>query len=300
MTGTPRGARRDSGSLTVRKALLILCQFLDAPDIGVSETARRLGMDKSTVFRLLATLQAHTFVTTDPTTKRYRLGPMVLHLSAVLYDQLDLRRVALPVMHRLRKACQETLTLEVRFADVRVCVEQLPSLQPIRRVVEIGQRLPLYAGASGKLLLAFSDDAEALLSRLDFKRLTRRTPRTAEVLRQEIEEIRASGYAVSVDEVLSGVSGIAVPVRDYRGRVIASLAASGPSGRLTRGKMERLSDQMIAGAATVSTGLGHRQRGPGPAVRSPSLLEVADLTRPTPVEPQASAPSRHGPRARKA
>ena len=246
-------------SRTVAKALDLLCLFLSQREIGVTDTARRLKMDKSTVSRLLTTLRQHAFVEADPVTKRYRLGHAVLHLSAALYDQLDLRRVALPVMQRLREGCGETLTLETRVGDVRVCIEQLPSLHEIRRVVDIGQRLPLYAGASGKLLLAFADEeTEPLLQRLRLQRLAPGTPRTVVALRSEIERIRVAGYAVTVDEVVNGVSGIAAPLRDYRSRVIASVAASGPSGRWTRDKMETFSEQMIAGAAEISTTLGHR------------------------------------------
>lgn len=249
---------------SVGKALDLLSLFLEQPEIGVTDAARRLGVDKSTVSRLMATLAAKRFVAADPVTRRYRLGVRTLHLAAVLYGQLDLRRLALPVMQRLRDLTEETVSLQTRVGDMRVCIEQVPSRHAVRRVVEVGQPLPLHAGSSGKLLLAAMSDSEidALLERVRAGTFTPRSP-GAEALRREIARIRASGVAISVGERVAGVSGISVAVRNYRGEVVAGLAVTGPSSRWTLARMARFRDALVRGAAEISEALGYRPAGTG-------------------------------------
>ncbi len=251
------------GSQTVDKAMEILSLFLEGPEVGVMEATRRLGMDKSTVSRLFASLEAAAMVVADPLTRRYRLGTRVLHLANALYEQLDVRRIALPEMVRLRDACDETVSLQRRIGDARVCIEQVQSRQGVRRVVEVGQPLPLYAGSSGKLLLSQMADEEidAFLRRLSPDPPSANFP-SPESLRQEIHRIRSVGYAISLDERVAGMSGISAPVRDYRGEVVAALAISGPSVRWTQERMQSFVGQLLTGAAEVSSDLGYRAELP--------------------------------------
>lgn len=253
--------RKRRGSLTVSKALDLLKLFLVEHEIAVSDAARMLRMDKSTVSRLLAPLENYGYVVVNPKTRRYQLGISFLHLAGVMYRRLDPGLVALPVMRRLRDASGETVTLQIRMGNIRVCIQQVPSPHDIRRVVELGQPLPLTVGSSGKILLAFlpDDELHALLEGLPHVRYTKETPSRSK-FREDLLKVRLLGYATSWHERVDGVSGIAAPVQNYLGELVASLAISGPSWRWTLDRMLDFTPQLLVGASELSAMLGYFAR----------------------------------------
>lgn len=229
----------EEAKLTVRaveRALDLLLCFTEETELGLMELAVRTGLHKSTVHRLLATLESKGFVKRNPTTDKYRLGFRVWELSAHLTQNSDPERVLLPELEHLRDVVGETVSLYVRDGLERVRIQAVQSNQPVRRVAPVGARMPLYVGASSKVLVAFADP-EIRQQVLDPARWPEGLDR--EGFRRQLEEVRQKGYAISVEEREVGAAAVSVPIFNSAGELAYALAVSGPSNRLT---VERMID----------------------------------------------------------
>lgn len=236
------------GKKTVRaaeRALDILLCFTQKPKLSLTEISRMTELNKSTVYRLLATLEEKGFLFRDPDTEKYRLGFRIWELSAHLSRTDDPAVLFLPGMEGLRDQIEETVSLYVRDALERVRVQAVESFQAIRRVAPVGARMPLAVGAAGKVLVAFAEPLEQakILSH----------PRWPDNVDKEyytgqLREIREKGFATSVEEREAGTSAVAVPIFDQEGNIVAALAVSGPVGRLTEERMKEVVPRVLEAA----------------------------------------------------
>lgn len=264
VAGEQAGAAARSESQSVRsveRALEILLLFsLEQQELSITEIARHVELPKSTVHRLLTALQNKGFIQQNPENQKYALGMVLLHLGHLVAEQLDIRRVAKPLMRRLERGTGETVNLNVVRDGCRVCVEKVESHQDVRHFVEIGRRLPLYCGSAGKVLMAYMDpdEVEEIVERTALRPYASHTITDPEALRQELTAIRRRGYATSSNERVEGASSVSAPVRDSTGRVVASLTISGPSFRFTPEKVLSFVDQVVQAARELSVALGYR------------------------------------------
>lgn len=215
----------------VDRALDILLCFSKAEGgLALSDIARQVNLHKSTVYRLLLSLQVKGFVRKESGSDRYLLGWSVLELLSSLHQSDELSALALPEMTRLRDVTGETVSLYVRSALDRVRIQSVESHQPVRNVGTIGRRYPLSVGASGKVLLAYADSgvraavfaSDALPE--DFDR---------DELLAQLSTIRSDGYAISIQERDVSAAALAVPVFGRDQQIAAALAVSGPVSRFT-------------------------------------------------------------------
>ncbi|GAA4717117.1 IclR family transcriptional regulator [Brevibacillus fulvus] len=232
----------------VERALDILLCFTEATNLGLSEIASRLDLHKSTVHRLLATLEAKGFVIRNPQTEKYRLGYRVWELSANLTHPDDPAILVLPEMERLRDLVGETISLYVRDGLERVRIQAVQSNHPVRRVAPIGARMPLTVGASSKVLVAYADPEiqQEVLSEQNWPDNIDR-----QAFSQQLEQIRKQGYATSVEERELGTAALSAPIFNHNGKMVAALAISGPSNRLTAEKMTEYAIPMIEAATRM-------------------------------------------------
>lgn len=246
---------------SIDRAVSILDAFTaERPVLGVSDLARVTRLSRSTTHRLLSTLLAHDLVQQVPGSAGYALGARLLALAEVARAKVDLRSLATPVMTALRDRTGETVGLHVVGADwSRVTIAQVESGHALRRTyTDLGTPRPIHQGAPGKLLLAFApgEAAEELLTRP----LAAATPRTIvapDALRRELAAIRRRGYATSLDERVEGVTGLAAPVRDHTGGVLAALSVSAPSVRSTPERLLAHAALAREAADGLSAALGH-------------------------------------------
>jgi len=239
----------EDGKNTVRaveRALDILLVFTEHSSLGLTEIADKVGLHKSTVHRLLASLESKGFLVRDVVTEKYRLGFRVWELSAKLAEQSDDPGVLLlPEMERLRDLVGETVSLYIREGDERIRIQAVQSKQEIRRVAPVGARLPLYAGASSKVLLAFADEEEreSIMNSADWPASVNR-----DAFRRTLEDIRALGYATSAEEREAGVAAVSAPILTNSGRLVAALGVSGPANRLDPERIRAIAPQVIEAA----------------------------------------------------
>jgi DNA-binding IclR family transcriptional regulator len=253
-----------SGSIqSVERAVAVLKLFGESePELGVSDLARRLKLHKSTVSRLLSTLEAGGFVQQDPRNGRYRLGLQLATLAGLALTQYELRDIARGLLKELADLTGETTTLSVLDGTEAVNIDQVLSPQPVKHLGWIGRRLPLHCTAAGKPLLAHLP--LAIQERYLGGTLTRYTARTLtnpSQLRRELEQIRTQGFALGVEEYEADLNAAGAAVRDYRGDVVASVTVSGPTFRLPPDRLLRLADAVRNTAARISAQLGHRPAG---------------------------------------
>jgi DNA-binding IclR family transcriptional regulator len=262
--------RRATGSIQVidRAVAILKCFSEQTPELSVSELSRRLGLHKSTVSRILASLEQNDLVSQNPETGRYRPGLGLIGLAGVALGRLGVRGAAQPYLPALVSLCQETVNVVVRDGAECVNIEREASPKAIQYVGWIGRRMPLHCTAAGKVLLAALTPAErtALLP-APLPRFTARTVTDPEQLQAMLARVAAQGYAVDEGEFEEGFSAIAAPIRNHRGKVIAALVISGPSFRLGAEVMASLREPLLTTAAHISADLGYvpgNSAGPEP------------------------------------
>ncbi len=252
--------KRSSGVQAVKRAIAILKTFSsDEPELGVGELSRRLGLPKSTVSRLLSTLEEEGLVARDSETGLYRLGVELMRLANNVHMFTDLRRIARPHMRELAMLIGETVSVAVlQGHDVVNLDVFVPPGHLIKRVGWAGRHMPAYATAAGRAILAFLPKAErqhALEG--PFQPLTERTITDPKRLRLELQRIRAQGYAAAFEELEEGLNAISAPIFNYENRVIASISISGPAYRLTRARIKEVAPRILQTAERISAEMGY-------------------------------------------
>ncbi len=245
---------------TLTRAIAILdCFTQNNSSLGVREIARMLNLSSSATGRLLAAMKELGILSQDPETRAYSMGPRVLSWSGVYDATLDVRNRALPAIQELHQATRETVSLYVLEGNERLCIERLESPQTVRMVTRVGRRLPLYAGSAGKAMLAFMSPGQQAeyFSTTRLEPLTSKTITDLAVLRSELEKVREQGCAVSYGEWIEDAAGVAAPILDQNGEVIAALSISGPIQRFNDEKVERYRVEAKRVAAHISESLGY-------------------------------------------
>jgi len=238
MTETPQG-----GLSTVRNAARLLKVFRSREaDLGVSELARRLGLGKSTVHRMLTTLVAEGLIEQNPRTGGYRLGIVMFELGEAVRVHMDLHAAVGPVLdgHEV------------------VYVDRLESAHSLRLFTETGRRVPVHCTSSGKVLLAYLPEArrQAVLRTAPLTALTPHSITSRSQLEAELDRVRRRGWADAVNEREIGVASIAAPVRDVSGEVVAAISIGVPLARCSVMALRRLAPVIMEAAEAASRRLG--------------------------------------------
>jgi len=255
---SPKPAPRPPHVLSVRHAVEILrCLASDPPLVGVSEIASVVGLHKSSVSRMIATLAEADLVERDAESKRVRLGRGLLGLVAPLLPAVRVVDAALPQLVDLAQRCGETISISVWDGSGAVNLEQVLGGKAVKHYAARGSRNPAHATASGKLLLAFA--AAETIDRVVHRELRRFTPRTIctrGALLAEIAAIRRQRYAVNEGEWSVDVGAIATPVRNDKGIVVAAITVTVPMYRFAATNRRALIEHVRDAADRVSARIG--------------------------------------------
>jgi IclR family transcriptional regulator, acetate operon repressor len=256
------------GLSVIEKAAAIIERFLEerATSLSFNEILSGTQLSRATVHRLLSEMTEHALLAQAAQRDEYRLGPLLVSAGA-LAQQLDSPAArALPRMELLRDQFGETILLAEFQSNAVVPVHRLDGRHEMRMTQEVGRRYPAYAGATGKVLLAWLD-AVALTAYLGNVRpepLTSATVTSVEALRLDLGRIRRIGAAVSRGERVAGSIAVSAPVFDAHGRCAAALTISGVASRWCRDRMFIAGQAVGAAAEAVSMELGYRAVPAGP------------------------------------
>jgi DNA-binding IclR family transcriptional regulator len=238
------------------------------PRQSLTAIAGDVALDKTVVFRILQAFVSHGVMSRDHATEEYFITPAVLRWVFAVPGFHQLRALALPQMLRLRDMSKETVFLSMIDGEHRISVFQLESPHQIKRTVPLGVRRGIVYGATGKAALAFlpEERVRRLLERTSLRRLAAGTIVTRAALEAELKRTRARGYSVGVQEEVPNVAGVAAPLFDYAGAVIAVLTVTGPLQRFRSGARTKIAPHLLAAARQISQQLGHQAESVGRGV----------------------------------
>ncbi len=241
---------------------VIECLNDESKSYGASELARKLGINRTRVFRILKTLELRGYVDCDATTQTYRLGVRFLQIGESVRERLDLRREAEPVLVELARQTGDSAHLLILRGEHAVTIDRRQGENRLQVASPIGQSLPLYAGASPKILLAYLPEAEQerIIRTMEFEPFTENSIRDPGELRRRLREIRRQGYVVDEEDYERGVYAIGAPVRDSSGQVIAGISITTPETRYSLERRKELIALVIEAGRKLSEKLGYDGR----------------------------------------
>lgn len=252
---------REGTVVSVQRALEIL-ELLQNNPISpmVAEISTALGIPEPTVHRLCQTLEAAGFIRRDPATLRYRLGLKVLSLGSAAAEQMPVRREALATAQRLAETTGLNANVGILYGRDVVYIARVDGPELPKGYCLPGRRAPAHLTAMGRVLLAHLTDAEldAWLneSALPSDDTPYAIPDPA-ALRTLLLQARQQRFAREEEELIVGNRCLAVPIREIRGLVVASLSLSGPIGRFDPSRDQEWLQRLLESAAEISLRLGY-------------------------------------------
>lgn len=239
------------------KAVRLLRAFdSEAPDLGVSELARSFGWQKSTISRLLATLQTGGLLEQDQRSGRYRLSPLFMGMGARALARVDLRTLAAPHIHALAASTEETVNLVVLSEGECFNLAVVHSHKTVKSMGWVGRRTPLHCTSAGKALLwQMTREQVVGLIGQRYPAHTRRTLVTLSTLWPDLERMRMRGYALSDEEFEDGLTSVSAPILNAQGQVEGALTVTGPTFRM-KARVPALGAEVMRWSNTLSERLG--------------------------------------------
>jgi IclR family transcriptional regulator, KDG regulon repressor len=233
----------------------------DGPELGVTELAARLGLHTSTAHRLVMALESTRFLERDAVSGKCRLGSRIMQLGLVALARLNLVDVARPSLRHLVDETRETAHVGLLCDAEVVSICSVQSNHTLRSPSTIGTRTPFHCASQGKAILAFSplERVQTLLQNRVLQSFTANTITSPTEFLEELEATRERGCAVDDEECEIGLRCLAAPIRDGLGEVVGAVSIAGPSFRVSYNRIPALSSAVIAGAARISTALGHNR-----------------------------------------
>ncbi len=242
------------------KALRILDKLGDCPSgSGITEMGDALKAPKSTVHRLLVTLEEAGYVIFDPLTSKYSLGNRVARLGEQLNQQSPLLTFGVPMLEQLTRECHEASHLAIMQGTEVVYISHEESREPVRISFGMGHRAPVHCTALGKAFLAGFSESEIWMLYKNRKKLARLTPNTVTSLRALVAEIaivRKEGIAYDNEEYMPGLRCMAAPIRDFTSRIVAAMSLSMFKHKMTDEKKAFFRDALKHGSMELSEKLG--------------------------------------------
>ncbi|ALX50165.1 IclR family transcriptional regulator [Lentibacillus amyloliquefaciens] len=247
---------------SVQNALRILKSFSTFDTSKkVSELAESLGLAKSTISRLLATLASEGFVVKNDKNGEYSLGLSVLTLGGVLTNNLEIYKEAGPVLSKLVNDTGETSHLAIMDGLDTIYIHKEECNHPVRILTHIGRRNPSYCTSSGKVLLAYDEKnaVEKVISE-GLEAHTENSVTDPDELREHLASIREKGYAISTEELREGIKSVAAPIHDHTGKVVSAITVVGPLQRMTNNKIPGIAKKVMAAGKDASERMGYDER----------------------------------------
>ncbi|MEW6666006.1 MAG: IclR family transcriptional regulator [Thermodesulfobacteriota bacterium] len=223
-----------------------------------TEMCQALRIPSGSLTPLLNTLRSLGYLLLDESGKKYLLGPNVLFLARRYQEELDIVQIGQPFLTELVRVTGEAAAITIQNGNRSTVVAKVNSSHPVSPSLNLGDSAPLYAGASGKIYLAFRSDEEIhrYLSTVRLKAFTPRTPVRPDQIWKELRAIRDGGLSYSREYIFEGVTAVAAPVRDFSGKVVATFIVSAPTSRMGIEKEKIVDKALREAAAAFSEKLG--------------------------------------------
>lgn len=247
---------------SIDKAIDLLELLAEKP-LGLLELAERLNRPKSSLYRIITTLEDRGYITRDEENEKYCIGLKALELTKKLLENNTLNNLSRFEMQRLVEQTGESVNLGVLSGDEILYVAVLEGTHQLKFTETVGSKAPLHATAIGKAIAAHLSEEKLsrLLEKKEFIKFTPNTIDSEGTFRKELKIVRETGYALDDEEIATGARCIAAPIFNMFGRVEAALSISGAIHRLSDEKLDELSQLVISATQNISLKLGFNNQG---------------------------------------
>ncbi|MGM0409965.1 MAG: IclR family transcriptional regulator [Bacillota bacterium] len=243
---------------SVDKTLNILEKLVQSENsLGVTEISNSLGLHKSTVHRLLSTLEYRGYVKKDKN-NRYSVGIKLLEIGSKSLNKSDIRNEIKPYLEELKNETKETIHLGILDNYEVIYIDKVESPKTIRMYSSIGKRAPVHCTGLGKCLIAFSNQnyIDDFLQNTNLKKYTQNTITEKGKFRQHLSIIREQGYSIDNEEHETDIRCISGPIFNHKGAIIAAFSISGPANRMTLERIKKLKSLVLNYSKNISAVFG--------------------------------------------
>ncbi|NPC91563.1 IclR family transcriptional regulator [Bacillus sp. WMMC1349] len=242
---------------TVVKSMALLNLFLTKERLSLNEMIELTGMPKTSVYRMVCSLCEMGFLNRDES-GMYGLGLLFLQYGQLVSERLDIRKMALPVMEKLRDEVDEAVHLIVKQGNEAIYIEKLEGTQMVRLYTAIGRRSPLYAGACARSILTFlpEDERKAYLEETELVPIASGTICDKAELIRVLDMSYKNGYTVSHSELEDYTSAVAAPIFNHQKQAVAGLSIAGFEARFQKDRLPYLAKKVKTAALDISKKLG--------------------------------------------
>jgi DNA-binding IclR family transcriptional regulator len=243
--------QREKGSYSIQSVenaldlLEIMCEL--EGDVRISQLSEKLGMNKTSIFRLLATFENRGYVEKEQNSGKYKLGLTAYEMGQKLLSHMSLLRNAKPVIEKLGRSCNESIYLAVPQGNEVLLLDMVDTTQQVKIIPLIGKRYPISGPSAGRVILAHSQKHQQTCGESGLS-----------AIRAELSKIHELGYYCDAGQFGEGISSAAVPLINAQGSVSGSLCLIGPEFRLTPETLHSdLLPQLIDAGIIISSKLGY-------------------------------------------
>ncbi len=227
--------------------------------LGVTDIAQQMDINKSSVYRILHTLEEYGFIEQNEESGKYKLGYRFLEISSRLLESIDLRTEAQPFLRTLENYTSEVIHLVVYDQGEVVYLEKMEGTETLRMHSKVGRRAPMHCTSVGKVILSHLTE-RTVLEIIEKRGLPKHTDHTiteTDLFLSELKKVKQQGYALDLEENEQGITCIAAPIFDHTQQVAAALSISGTSLRMTEERLSDLKDKVIEAGRGISARLGY-------------------------------------------
>lgn len=246
----------------LERALKIIEHLAESPECStMAEIARVLGYPNNSVFRIISSLENNGYVVRDPKNKHFRISRKLLSLGYQALVETSLVERSVDILRELRDNTGETALIGTLLEKEGVVLDQVLSHEPIKFMVSPGTRFALHTAAPAKAILAFADkhELEHQIDGLKFSRMTPKTISSIKEYKATLETVRQKGYAVDLEEEVTGIICISAPILDYRGKPAAAIWVTGPKFRISSERVPEIGQCVMKHAEILSIRLGYHK-----------------------------------------
>ena len=227
-------------------------------EFQLAELCRLLKSPKTTIHRMLLTLESLGYVQQNPQSLGYMASIKIFELGGKVAHNLNLTQIAKPLLIKLSEKTGETIYLSILDDIDIICVDKVESKQYLKIDLPIGYRAKTYHTALGKAILAYLSEEEraGLFAKRIVATGTSKSLKTVSAIEEDLKKVREQGYAVDNEEYMLGVRCVGAPIFDHNSKVVAGLSIAGPVLRINEKNIESLAKLVTETAALISNGLG--------------------------------------------
>jgi len=246
---------------SIERAADVLELFLiTKPELSIKEISEKLNLSKSTVHGIIKTLEHRGYLQQNPEDSKYKLGIKLFELGNFMGKNLDIGRIAKPIIRELVDELNETVHLVMLQRDELIYIEKVEGPSTLTIYSHIGKRAPFHCTSVGKAILAYlhENEVDRILFSLDLESFTDYTITNIDDIKNHLESIREKGYAMDDEEIELGLKCVGAPIFNHQGNVIASISCAAPKMRLDEKRLPKVIAGIKKAASEISNCLGYK------------------------------------------